>query len=125
MSEADLDLDGSWAIGGKIPGGYLLSVIARATLPSAPEDARHPITVSATILSAPDAGAASLSVETLRTGRSVSSLRCRLVQDGRVRSGVLLTARTLAPGGEPVWTAPQGAPDLPPVNDCPRVPALR
>jgi hypothetical protein len=125
MSEAGLDLDGSWAIGGKIHGGYLLSVIARAALRFAPEEHRHPITVSATFVSAPDAGTASLAVETLRTGRSVSSLRCRLVQDGRVRAEVLLTVGTLPAGGTPLWAAPQGAPDLPPVEDCPRAPALR
>src|SRR4051794_41956693 len=114
MSEADLDLDGSWAIGGKIHGGYLLSVIARAALRFAPEEHRHPITVSATFVSAPDAGAAALSVETLRTGRSVSSLRCRLVQDGRGRAEGLLTLGAPPPRGAPPWAAPHGGPAPPP-----------
>jgi hypothetical protein len=120
-----LDLDGSWAIGGKIHGGYLLSEIARTALGTVSGDHPHPLAVSAQFVSAPDAGPAELSIEMLRTGRSVSSLRCRLVQDSRIRSEVLLTAGTLPVGGEALWTAPGGAPELPPVEDCQRVPAVR
>ena len=121
----DLDLDGDWAIGGKIHGGYLLSEIARASLGLLGDGHPHPLAVSAMFLSAPDAGPAQLAVEVLRQGRSVSSLRARLSQDDQVRTEVLLTAGTLRPAGDALWTAPQGAPDLPPVEDCPRAPALR
>lgn len=123
--EVDLDLDGSWAIGGKIHGGYLLSEIARASLGTVAGDHPHPLTVSALFASAPDAGPARLSVEPLRRGRSVSSLRARLTQDDALRVEVLLTAGTLRPPGEALWTAPGGAPELPPVEDCPRAPAIR
>jgi acyl-CoA thioesterase len=123
--DLQLNLDGSWGIGGKIHGGYLLSEIVRAALDRLPESHPHPLAVSAQFLSAPDAGPADLTVEVLRTGRSVSSLRARLGQDGQIRTEVLLTAGTLRAGGEPVWVAPNGVPDLPPPDTCPRAPSLR
>jgi hypothetical protein len=123
--EVALDLDGDWAIGGKIHGGYLLSEIARAALATLDADHPHPLTVSAVFVSAPDPGPARLSVELLRRGRSVSSLRARLTQDDAVRVEVLMTAGILRPAGDALWTAPTGAPELPPVEDCPRAPALR
>lgn len=124
-STLPLDLDGSWAIGGKIHGGYLLAEIARAALGVLPGTHPHPLAVSAQFLSAPDAGAADLFVETLRVGRSVSSLRARLTQGDAVRTEVLITAGVLPAGGEALYTAPDGPPALPPVEDCPRSPALR
>jgi hypothetical protein len=124
LIERVLDLDGSWAIGGKIHGGYLLSEIARAALVTVPGHP-HPLAISAQFVTAPDAGAADLSIEILRTGRSVSSLRARLCQGGAVRTEVLLTAGTLPVAGPALWTAPAGAPHLPPVEDCPRAPAVR
>lgn len=120
-----LDLDGSWAIGGKIHGGYLLAEIARAAIGSLAGNHPHPLAVSAQFVSAPDAGAAELTVEVLRTGRSVSSLRARLTQGELVRTEVLLTAGTLRPAGDALWVAPAGVPDLPAVEDCERAPALR
>lgn len=120
-----LDLDGTWAIGGKIHGGYLLAEIARAALAVLPGDHPHPLAVSAMFVSAPDAGPAELAVEVLRTGRSVSSLRGRLTQGDVVRTEVLLTAGTLPEAGDTLWVAPTGVPDLPPVADCPRAPAIR
>jgi hypothetical protein len=125
ISDLTLDLDGSWGIGGKIHGGYLLSQIVGAAIGRLPGDHPHPLAVSAQFLSAPDPGPADLSVEVLRTGRSVSSLRARLGQQGQLRTEALITAGRLADGGEPVWVAPDGAPDLPPPEDCPRAPALR
>ena len=116
---ARLDLDGSWAIGGKIHGGYLLSEIARAALGLLGDGHPHPLAVSAMFVSAPDPGPAELAVEVLRRGRSVSSLRARLSQGDAVRTEVLLTAGTLPTAGEALWVAPTGAPELPPVEDCP------
>jgi hypothetical protein len=120
----DLDLDGDWAIGGKIHGGYLLARVARAALGSLDGRHPHPLAVSAQFVSAPDAGPAQLLVEVLRTGRSVTSLRCRLTQDDLIRTEILLTAGTLPSAGEALW-APTNAPELPAVEDCPRAPALR
>jgi hypothetical protein len=122
---ATLDLDGSWAIGGKIHGGYLLSEIARAAVGMLDDGHPHPLAVSALFVSAPDPGPAELAVEVLRRGRSVSSLRARLSQGEAVRTEVLLTAGTLPTAGEALWIAPTGVPELPPAEDCPRAPALR
>jgi hypothetical protein len=119
-----LDLDGSWAIGGKIHGGYLLAEIAKAALTTLPAQHPHPLAVSAQFVSAPDAGPAELLVEPLRAGRSVSSLRARVLQGDAVRTEVMITAGMLPPAG-PTLFARGGAPDLPPVEDCPRAPALR
>lgn len=125
LDRVSLDLDGDWAIGGKIHGGYLLSEIARASLGLLADGHPHPLAISAMFLSAPDAGPAELAVEVLRRGRSVSSLRARLTQGDAVRTEVLLTAGTLRAPADALWTAPTGVPELPPVEDCPRAPALR
>ena len=85
--DLQLNLDGSWGIGGKIHGGYLLSEIVRAALDRLPESHPHPLAVSAQFLSAPDAGPADLTVEVLRTGRSISSLRASAASSTTMRTG--------------------------------------
>ena len=114
----DVDVDPTWAVGGKPHGGYLL----RTAVERALDDAHpHPMAVSAHYLSSPDAAPAVVEVTRLRTGRRVASSRVRLTQEGDARVEVLLSHGTLS-AGEDYWSAPGGPPELPPLEDCPRVP---
>ena len=116
----DVDLDPSWAVGGKPHGGYLLRTAIEQALD---EGHPHPLVVSAHYLSSPDAGPAQVEVERLRTGRRVASSRVRLLQSGTARVEVLLSSSHL-PAGDDHWSAPGGPPDLPPLEDCPRTPSV-
>lgn len=118
MTAYDVDLDSSWAVGGKPHGGYLLRTAVEQALDG---EHPHPLAVSAHYLSSPDAGAAAVEVERLRTGRRVASSRVRLTQAGDARVEVLLSQGTLS-GTEDYWAAPGGPPELPPLADCPRAP---
>ena len=117
MTSYDVDLDGSWSIGNKPHGGYLLATMIGLALD---DDHPHPLAVSAHYVASPDAGPATVEVERLRSGRSVASSRVRLSQDG-VRVEALLSAGRLS-ASEPFWTSAV-APVLPPLEDCPRAPA--
>ena len=54
LTRTTVDLDGSWAIGDKIHGGYLLMQVVRAAIESG--GFPHPLGVSAHFASAPDPG---------------------------------------------------------------------
>ncbi len=79
--------------------------------------------MSAHYVSSPDHGVAEVGVERLRTGRRVASSRARISQDGAVRAEVLISAGRLS-SADPYWTSGQVPPDLPPVEHCPRTPAV-
>ena len=120
MSVHHLDVDPSWAVGGRPHGGYLLREAVRVALD---EDHPHPMAVSAHYLSPPDAGPAEITVDRVRTGRRVATSRVRLAQGDAVRVEVLVSAGTWT-DAEPHWTRPDAPPALPPVQDCPRVPSV-
>lgn len=117
-SSYDVALHPTWAVVDKPHGGYLLRTAIEQALD---ETHPHPLAVSAHYLSSPDAGPAQVEVSRLRTGRRVASSRVRLTQEGAARVEVLLSHGTLS-GGEDFWSAPGGPPELPPLEDCPRVP---
>lgn len=116
----DLHVDESWSVGGKPHGGFLLRSAVERTLD---EGHPHPLAVSAHYVSSPDHGDATVEVERLRTGRRVATSRARISQHGEVRTEVLVSAGTLSADPE-YWTAPLEPPVLPPVEDCPRTPAV-
>jgi hypothetical protein len=118
LSSYEVDLDASWSIGTKPHGGYLLSTMAGLALD---DDHPHPMAVSAHYVSSPDAGPATVEVERLRTGRTVTSSRIRLTQDS-TRVEALLTAGRLSPDADALWSS-GGPPTLPALEDCPRAPA--
>jgi hypothetical protein len=112
-----IDLDGSWSIGDKIHGGYLLSRIVHAALDGG--NYPHPLGVSAHFASSPDPGPADVLVELLRSGRRVEFLRARLSQQDLVRAEVLITAGTL-PTGPPRYVDPTNVapPAMPGPDEC-------
>ncbi len=117
MITSRVELPDTWAYGaGILHGGWLLETLAAAALEQVGHP--HPLAVSAHYVAAPRVGAGELSVEVLRKGRSVSSLRTRLAQEGKVKVEALVTAGTLpGPGVTPVLS--DGVPPvLPPPEDC-------
>ncbi len=116
----EVDLDGSWSIGGRPHGGYLLATMAAAAV----DDTHpHPMAVSAHYVSSPDAGPALVDVERLRSGRRVSSTRVRLSQDSGIRVEALVTSGHFDPAAEAYWTSDRTAPELAPLPDCVRSPS--
>jgi len=116
LPAVDLELDRTWTYGPDVQhGGYLLELLGAAAVDGSPHP--HPLAVSAHFLSAPKLGAARIEVERLRTGRSVSTTRARLVQGGRVCLDAVVTAGLLGAPGEPGYA--EGAPpELPPLEQC-------
>jgi len=113
-----LPLDETWAYGpGILHGGFLLETLVGVGLAGATHP--DPLAVSAHFLSATHPGDAEVHRETLRSGRSVSTTRAQLRQDGRVRLDAVVTSGHLGEPGVPDYldAAP---PVLPPVEDCPR-----
>jgi acyl-coenzyme A thioesterase PaaI-like protein len=111
-----IDLDGRWAIGGKIHGGYLLRALAAAVVS---DEHPHPLAVSAHFLRAPDAGTAEVKADVLRTGRRVTQSRASLSQADLCIEALVTTGR-LHPDADPLWsdTTP---PVLPPLEECHRM----
>ncbi|WP_020658502.1 thioesterase family protein [Amycolatopsis benzoatilytica] len=94
------DLSPAWTIGGRPNGGYLLAVVARAaTVVSGHPDV---LAASAHYLRSPEPGPAEVEVEVLRTGRTASQLRGRLLKDGVPQVETLLTMGVLG-DAEPHW----------------------
>src|SRR4051812_50023969 len=86
----DVDLDAGWSIGGKPNGGYLLAVMANAALDAVARP--HALATSGHFLRPPSGGPAEVSVEVMKTGRTVSSARAVLRQAGKACLDVLGTA---------------------------------
>jgi hypothetical protein len=115
-------LDEEWSIAGKLNGGYLLAVAARAALAEAGEGHDHPLATTAAFAAPAPAGPVLVTVEPLRLGRGTSVLRARLSsRDGAtVYAEALVTAGRIA-AGDPVVPAPP-TPEFPPEERCPRLP---
>ena len=117
----------AYNIGNKPNGGYLLALAVAAlqqTLPGQPD----PLSVSVHYLRPGLAGQpCHIHTELLRSGRSLSTLRATLVQDGSARLELLAAMGDLGDPGNPGdpgqgdAAAPQLAlplPDLPPPEQC-------
>ena len=115
-------LDEQWSIAGKLNGGYLLAVAARAALAEAGDGHEHPLATTAAFAAPAPAGPALVVVEPLRLGRGTSVLRARLASPdgGTAYMESLVTAGRIA-DGEAVVPAPS-VPDLPAEEECPRLP---
>ncbi len=109
-------LDDSWAYGpGLLHGGHLVELLASQAVREGPHP--HPLAVTTHFLRAPRIGPAEARVERLRTGRSVSTTRVALLQQGRPCLDTVVTAGVLGEPGEPAY-ADVHRPVLPPLREC-------
>jgi acyl-CoA thioesterase len=101
--------------GGFANGGYVLALCLRA----ARAESAHPdpVAVSATYLSRARFGPADILVEAIRSGRRLSVVGARLVQDGKERVRVVATFAALA-GASGRTEVRNSPPDLPNPEDC-------
>ncbi len=112
-------VDAAWNIGANPNGGYLLALAVEAlrqALPAQPD----PLSVTVHYLRPGLAGQpCQIDTQVLRSGRSLSTARATLVQDGSARLELLACLGDLgqAPvAGAPLLTLP--APEMPPPEAC-------
>ncbi|RAY15800.1 thioesterase family protein [Actinomadura craniellae] len=108
------DLDPGFAFGGVINGGYLMALLTKAAHDASPFP--HPISTATTFLRAGRGGPAEITVETLRAGRSVATLRLAVVQEGRTLLDATMTTGTLTAGAAAGWAG--AAPAMPALDEC-------
>ena len=109
-------IDPGWTIGSWPNGGYLMALATRAALMVTGQP--HPLAVSSHFMAAPSTGPAELEVRPLRSGRTVSSARVTLLQQGHPCLEVLVSSGWLQPGDEPAWRADSRPPRMPPAEKC-------
>lgn len=123
--EYQADLDAQWDVGsGKLHGGYLLALVAKAAVTGLAEDTGasaplDPVAVSAEFLAAPDPGPARVRTQVLKRGRTVSVTRAELYQGERLMLHSTVTAGRLLPGAEapaPEWAELPEQPAEPPAD---------
>jgi len=109
-------LSDAWNIGENPNGGYLLAPLQRAMgLVSGHPD---PLTVTTHYLRPGQAGPAEIEVELVRTGRTIGTVRGRLVQDGKTRLESMAAFTDLSTGDE-VAEVSVAPPPMPPPDECP------
>ena len=118
--EFSAHLDEDWTVNGNPHGGYLLALMARAAIEADGGHHPHAIASSATYVTPPVLGDATVTAETLRQGRSASQVRVRLTQDGTPRVDATFTLGTLREAGQTWVDAPP--PTVRPFETCPRSP---
>lgn len=111
-ADLPVELDGSWGIGDKLHGGYLLATCVRAALTEADRERHpHPLAASAVYAAPPAPGPANVRVHELKAGRTIATYRVTLEQAGASCVELLLTAGRLPdPGEDPLFVAPGSAP---------------
>lgn len=122
----DIDIDAGFTVGPKPNGGYLLAIAARAAGEAlAAAGASHPDPLGATAhyLRAPDPGPAEVTTTVLRMGSGASQVRTTLSQGDRACVDATFTMGTLAPVGEGVWWSGRKPFDLPPRDECVKLPS--
>ncbi|HET6816908.1 MAG TPA: thioesterase family protein [Mycobacteriales bacterium] len=110
----DVDLDAGWSIGGKPNGGYLLAVIANAALDGVKRP--HALATSGHFLRPPSGGPAEVRVDVMKEGRTASTARATLWQNGKACLDALVTAGEL-PREEPEFVG-FPMPDMPGPDEC-------
>jgi acyl-CoA thioesterase len=103
----------AWTIGDAVHGGCAQCVVVRAAI--AESGHRHPVATSAHFLAPTTPGPAQVAVERLREGRTATTLRAVLRQEGVPKIAAYVTATTLE-DQPPVYQA--APPVLPAPDEC-------
>lgn len=110
--EYAVELADDWAVGERPHGGYLLAILARAAVDTAPEHAPDPLAVAAQFLRAPTCAPAVVRTAIRRSGRTVTAVSAVLEQDGAPCVEATVTCGVL-PAAAPHWL------DVPPIAPAP------
>jgi Thioesterase-like superfamily len=113
-------IDAGWSIGGRPNGGYLLAVLGSAACADTGRDL--PLGVSAVFTRPPEFGPATMVVDPIRAGRTVTAVRIRIEQHGANCAEALVSTGDAAAFGQPPLWSGSAPVELPPVEEC--VPAL-
>jgi acyl-CoA thioesterase len=111
-------LDGAWSTPAGLHGGYLAAVVLNAAIVALDRPERHARSLTLHYLSSPMPGPAVLEVTEERSGRRLSSLSVRLLQEGRTR--VLALVALGGPYASQAEFSSPG-PDLPPYDEARRL----
>lgn len=109
-------LTGEWNIGDNPNGGYLLAPLQRAmaTVSGHPD----PLSVTTHYLRPGEVGPAEIEVERIRTGRTIGTVRGRLIQNGKTKIESIAAFTDLTAGAH-VADVSLPMPDMPPPEACP------
>jgi len=109
-------LSSAWNIGANPNGGYLLAPLQRAM--ASVSGHPDPLTITTHYLRPGTGGAdATIEVELVRTGRTVGTVRGRLVQDGKARIESIAAFSDLSPS-DPVVAIDTPLAPIPPPDEC-------
>lgn len=119
--EYKASISSSWSINGVPDGGYLMAILASAMQHNSDRDTT-PI-VTANYLARCTPGEAQVRVEKLAQSKQFNRFQSRLLQDGVEKIRAIGTFASASPEC-PIERYESGAPDLPPPEDCFRIPPL-
>lgn len=122
---ASLEIPSGWAQGRGAYGGFVVASLIREIEKTVADPARAVRSVTAELPGPVVPGAAEISVETLRAGNSVSTVRAQLVQGGEIKShAVAVLAATRKGTGSLAWQelAPPAAPSWQTIEPMPPLP---
>lgn len=118
--EFDAELDGQWSVAGAMHGGYLLSVLGRASTATLGAAHPHLMSMGATFVHAPKPGPVRILIEPLRSGRTASHVRARMEQAGEPVLEALIMHGTL--NRDEAWWSRLDPVELAAPEECVRVP---
>ncbi len=109
-------LTGEWNIGDNPNGGYLLAALQRAmgSVSGHPD----PLSITTHYLRPGEVGPAELEVDLIRTGRTIGTVRGRLIQNGKTKIESIAAFTDLTAGAH-VADVSVEMPDMPPPDECP------
>jgi acyl-CoA thioesterase len=109
-----LDVPTGWKQGRGAFGGYTIAALIRAIEQRVGDPARKVRTVTAELPSPVEPGAAQITVDLMRTGKSLSAARAALVQHGEVRGHAVAILAASRPGHGPLAWRDLAPPEAPP-----------
>ncbi len=109
----ELDVPGGWAQGRGAYGGLVIASLIRAIEERTDDVARKVRSVTAELAGPVVKGASEITVELLRAGSSVSTVRAALSQSGEVKAHAVAVLAKSRPGAGPVAWQDLTAPEAP------------
>ncbi|MBL9016180.1 MAG: thioesterase family protein [Myxococcales bacterium] len=99
---ASLEVPSGWAQGRGAYGGYVVATLIRAIEQAVADPVRKVRSVTAELPGPLVPGSAELSVQVLRAGHSVSTVRAQLAQGGEIKSHAVAVLAAARPGAGPL-----------------------